>query len=55
MIYIADELWAKLSYLTLVGQNFEGELEWIGSKEQWAKTSWAEDGHPDYRHPNYGV
>lgn len=30
--------------LQLVGQDSEGELEWIGSKEQWTKLGWLEDG-----------
>lgn len=30
-------LLAKLRCLTLVGQNFEGELEWIGSTTDWDK------------------
>lgn len=35
MIYTAKDLLAKLTYLTLAGQNEEGELEWIGTKEDW--------------------
>lgn len=38
MIYIAQELLLKLTHLTLVGQNVDGELEWVGTDEQWAKT-----------------
>ena len=28
-------LYPKLVHLTLSGQNEEGELEWIGTNEQW--------------------
>ena len=38
MIYIARELLAKLSNLTLVGQNDEGVLEWTGTASQWKKS-----------------
>lgn len=38
MIYLAKELLAKLKFLTLSGQNEEGELEFVGSNEQWLKT-----------------
>jgi hypothetical protein len=31
MIYIAKELLEKLKRLALVGQDFEGKLEWIGT------------------------
>ena len=31
----AYELNLKLSYLTLVGQDEEGNLEWVGRKEDW--------------------
>lgn len=30
------ELRAKLNNLTLAGQNEDGELEWIGTNEQWS-------------------
>ena len=36
MIYQANELLAKLRYLTLAGQNADKELEWIGTDRQWA-------------------
>jgi len=29
------ELRAKLNNLTLAGQNEKGELEWIGTNEEW--------------------
>jgi hypothetical protein len=29
------ELRIRLEYLTLCGQNDKGELEWIGTNEQW--------------------
>lgn len=35
MVYLAKELLPKLTHLTLCGINFEGELEWIGTKEDW--------------------
>lgn len=38
MIYLAKELKAKLKYLVLSGQNYDRELEWIGTSEQWMKT-----------------
>lgn len=47
-IYTAKELLAKLIHLTLAGQNPDGELEWIGTNEQWEKSDtytrdfWAE-------------
>ena len=34
---LAYELLAKLRCLTLVGQNYDGELEWLGSTEAWNK------------------
>ena len=43
MIYIAYELLAKLRILALVGQNFDGELEWIGTTEQWNKLPYEEE------------
>jgi hypothetical protein len=36
MIYKAFQLLAKLRLLKLVGQNDEGELEWIGRDCDWA-------------------
>jgi hypothetical protein len=33
----AYELLAKLHNLTLCGQDDEGQLEWIGTREQWEK------------------
>lgn len=33
----AYELLGKLRCLTLAGQNEDGELEWIGTMEQWNK------------------
>ena len=39
MIYQALELRAKLKHLTLAGQNPDGELEWIGTNEQWLKVN----------------
>lgn len=38
---IAYQLLPKLKYLVLAGQNALGELEWIGTLEQWNKV-WAE-------------
>jgi hypothetical protein len=35
MIYINRHLNANLTYLTLVGQDEEGRLEWAGKDEQW--------------------
>ncbi len=35
------ELLPKLRHLALVGQNEEGDLEWIGEGKDWAK---AEEG-----------
>lgn len=43
MIYQANDLLAKLKTLVLVGQNEEGELEFIGDNNQWAKADF-----PDY-------
>lgn len=55
MIYTARELLIKLTYLTLAGQNNDGELEWIGNDKQWTKVKWAEDGSSVYdpTHPDY--
>lgn len=33
--YLAYELLAMLKYLTLTGQDEEGNLEWVGTDEQW--------------------
>ena len=38
-IHIACELLAKLTHLTLAGQNDEGQLEWIGTDKQWEKAN----------------
>jgi len=39
MIYNQQELLAKLTHLTLVGQSeWNGDLEFIGTDEAWAKT-----------------
>lgn len=35
MIYQANELLAKLRHLTLVGQDEEGKLKWVGTQEHW--------------------
>jgi 5-methylcytosine-specific restriction protein B len=32
---IAKDLLARLTYLTLTGQDTDGDLEWIGTMEQW--------------------
>lgn len=34
-MFIAKELNCKLKHLTLVGQNTERQLEWVGTPEQW--------------------
>lgn len=36
----AKELKAKLKYLTFVGRNSEGELEWVGTKKNWEDAEW---------------
>lgn len=36
-IYLAKELRSKLNNLTLVGENDDGELEWVGTNKQWLK------------------
>lgn len=41
MVYQAQELLLKLTHLTLAGQNYFGELEFIGTNEQWAKATLA--------------
>ena len=36
MIQIASEVKAKIDAgLTMCGQNEEGEIEWLGTKEEW--------------------
>lgn len=35
MIYVAKELLAKLTHLSLWGVDEDGELEWCGTREQW--------------------
>ena len=35
-MHTAKELLAKLTYLTLVGEE-DGELQWIGTRDQWDK------------------
>lgn len=35
MIYNAKQLKTYLNNLVLVGQNFDNELEWVGTNEQW--------------------
>lgn len=32
---LAFELLAKLRILTLWGQNYDGELEWVGKTQDW--------------------
>ena len=34
------ELKIRLKYLTLVGQNDDGELEWLGSAGNWGQTTY---------------
>lgn len=41
---IAKNLLAKLRMLTLVGQNNDGELEWIGTDKQWRWSELEEQG-----------
>jgi hypothetical protein len=48
MLYLAKELKAKLKYLTLTGQNADGELEFIGSTEDWLKANEEETMGIDY-------
>jgi hypothetical protein len=36
-MYTAGQLKSYLDNLTLVGQDEEGYLEWIGSNQMWAK------------------
>ena len=42
MIYKAYQLLAYLNCLTLVGQG-DGQLEWVGTKEQWGKVDMEEE------------
>ena len=37
MVYYAYELLPKLKYLTLTGQNEEGDLEFFGTEREWDK------------------
>lgn len=39
----AYELLPKLIHLTLAGQDEEGNLEWIGTREQWDEAQRMED------------
>lgn len=43
IVYKAYELLAKLRLLTLVGQNDEGELEWVGTTKQWKELKYEEE------------
>lgn len=43
MIQKAYELLAKLRCLILAGQNSTGELEWIGTGEQWKDVNLEEE------------
>lgn len=43
MVYTAYELLAKLRYLTLIGQNYDSELEWVGTTEKWNKVKLEEE------------
>ncbi|KKK50348.1 hypothetical protein LCGC14_3125920 [marine sediment metagenome] len=36
-IHTSKELLLKLTYLTLAGQDGQGELQWIGTRDQWDK------------------
>jgi hypothetical protein len=42
MIYFAYELLPKLRHLTLSGVNEEGELEWIGTFQEWQEVNYEE-------------
>ena len=45
MIYSARELQNYInSGLSLVGQDEDGSLEWMGSDEQWTRFTWLQDG-----------
>lgn len=37
MTFIAKDLLARLTHLTLVGIDDEGQMEWVGTDEQWRK------------------
>ena len=39
MVYMAYEVLAKCNHLVLGGQNEDGNLEWIGTKEEWAEAN----------------
>lgn len=43
MIHIAFELLSKLRLLTLVGQNSDKELEWIGTDKAWKILDYEEE------------
>lgn len=47
MIYRAADLNYYLNYLTLAGQDFEGNLQWIGDKRHWDSLDRA-ISDPDY-------
>jgi hypothetical protein len=36
---MAYQLLARLTFLSLAGQNEDGELEWIGTYKQWMDVS----------------
>jgi len=38
MVYEAQVLLALVDNLTLVGQDSEGDLEWVGTDEDWANS-----------------
>jgi hypothetical protein len=44
MVHEAKELSAKLDNLTLAGQNEAGELEWVGSRNEWNRAEFQEIG-----------
>ena len=35
----AEELLTRCVYLTLWGQNEDGELEWVGTEKEWKKAT----------------
>lgn len=43
MIYTAKNLLPKLHHLTLVGQNKDKELEWVGTDRMWNLTVFEEE------------
>jgi len=43
MIYNALELKLKLRHLTLVGQDEDGSLEWVGTSAQWNECEITDD------------